>query len=526
MRIKSAILALLISFFSSVSPLDCGARERDLLAANGPPAPELDGGAGWLNTDTPLHLKDLSGKIVLLDFWTFCCINCMHIFPDLKKLEEKYPNELVVIGVHSAKFENERDTSNIRKAILRYGITHPVLNDSKFEVWQAYGVNSWPTLILIAPDRRVAGVFAGEGNYQKLDAAIAGLISSYGKIGKLDRQPLSLTLEKNKFKQQPLMFPGKITSDPKGGRLFISDSGHNRIIVCNQNGQLLSVIGSGQVGQTDGDFVHARFNHPQGLAYRNDQLYVADTENHLIRLVDLKGKKVTTVAGTGKQGSWKGGGGPAATTALSSPWDLVLIGDKAFIAMAGRHQIWELDLKKHTVEPFAGNGRENIVDGTLSSASLAQPSGITTDGGTLYIADSEVSAVRRAGISNAATVSTVVGRGLFDFGDKDGVGKAVRLQHPLGILWLDGKLYVADSYNHKIKKIDPLSEKSDTFLGNGKPGLEDGRNAQFSEPGGLTAVGRKLFIADTNNHVIRVADLDTKQVTTLRIQNLKPPSAQ
>jgi thiol-disulfide isomerase/thioredoxin len=485
-------------------------------------APELDGGVSWLNTERPLALRDLRGKIVLLDFWTFCCINCMHIIPDLKKLEAKYPDDLVVIGVHSAKFQNERDTINIKQAIMRYGISHPVVNDAQFRIWEAYNVNAWPTLVLIDPEGKIQGVFSGEGNYDAVDASVRKLIDSYSKQGSLNKQPLALTFERGKVADQFLKFPGKIAADPKSRRLFISDSGHNRVVVASDKGQLLAIVGSGKEGRQDGDFEHASFNHPQGLALRNNDLFVADTENHLIRRIDLKSKLVATVAGTGRQSAFGGGGGDALKTPLSSPWDLALVADKLYIAMAGSHQLWELDLKGNQVGPFAGGGRENIVDGTLRAASLAQPSGITTDGVKLYFADSEVSAVRSAGLTIAGRVHTLVGHGLFDFGDKDGPGKDARLQHPLGILWLAGKLYVADSYNHKIKVVDPLSEVVDTAFGIGKAGLADGNKAQFSEPDGLAAIGRNLYIADTNNHLVRVANLDTKEVSTLKLDSTKP----
>src|SRR5207244_3715407 len=146
---------------------------KDIQDDDRPTAPELDGGVAWLNTAGPIRLRDLRGKIVVLDFWTLCCINCMHTLPDLTKLEKKYPNQLVVIGVHTAKFENERDTESIRKAVLRYEITHPVVNDAAMRIWRTYEVQSWPTLYLIDPEGYIVGRGSGEGLYEALDAAIA-----------------------------------------------------------------------------------------------------------------------------------------------------------------------------------------------------------------------------------------------------------------------------------------------------------------------------------------------------------------
>jgi len=504
----------------------CSALDLDTsnLQAGTVVAPELTGGLGWLNTDRPLSLKELRGKVVLLDFWTFCCINCMHVFPDLKKLEAKYAKELVVIGVHSAKFGNERDSNNIRQAVLRYGIEHPVVNDGDFQIWQRYRIQSWPTLVLIDPAGRLVGQVSGEGNYQVLDRAIGKLIEEFDKQGKISRKATSFALEKAKRQEKSLLFPGKITADADSGTLFISDSGHNRIVACSRAGDLLAVIGSGKQGSADGDYTQASFNHPQGLACRGDDLYVADTENHLLRHIDLKERRVTTIAGTGKQSLSGGQGGKARQTPLSSPWDLVLVGSKLYIAMAGSHQIWVLDLASDRIEPYAGSGREEIIDGPLSGAALAQPSGITTDGSKLYFADSEVSAVRSAELKAGGQVQTIVGAGLFVFGDHDGIGKAVRLQHPLGISWHDGKLYLADSYNHKIKLISPLMRSSKTLFGSGRPGLADGTSPQFSEPGGLCTAAGRLYIADTNNHAVRVADLNSKAVTTLQIKRLAAPA--
>jgi thiol-disulfide isomerase/thioredoxin len=491
-------------------------------------APELNGGTGWLNTDKPIYISNLKGKVVLLDFWTYCCINCMHVIPDLKKLEAKYPNELVVIGVHSAKFTNEKDSDNIRQAILRYGIKHTVVNDSEFRIWRSYGVRSWPTLVVINPDGYVSGAVSGEGNYELLDKVISTIIEEYDKDGKIDRTPIRLALEKNKVAESLLSFPGKVITNGltgKNGRLFISDSNNNRIVVTDLDGNVTEVIGSGDEGNQDDLFDKASFNKPQGMSLVGDQLYIADTENHLIRLADLKDKTVKTIAGTSQQAMGFDNGGKALETPLSSPWDLVAIGNKIYIAMAGPHQIWVMDLKNSYVKPYAGSGREGRLDGKLMESWLAQPSGITTDGKRLYVADSEISSIRAVDLDDNGEVDTIVGLDLFEYGDVDGKGKEVRLQHPLGVLYQDGKLYVADTYNHKIKIIDPEEKTSKTFLGTGNSGNTDGSSPSFYEPSGLAIAGDKLYIADTNNNVIRIADLSTKIVTTLVIKGLdKSPS--
>jgi DNA-binding beta-propeller fold protein YncE len=485
-------------------------------------APELTGGRGWLNTDKPLTLAALKGKVVLLDFWTYGCINCIHIIPDLKRLEHKYPNELVVIGVHSAKFENEKDTENIRRIILRYELEHPVYNDADYKVWQSYGVRAWPTQVLIDPAGYVIGAVSGEGNYELIDQVVAKVIGEFRKRGELNEEPLKLTLERAKVGDLPLAFPGKILADPKGDRLFIADSNHNRLVVTKLDGTLIETIGTGTPGAADGTFDSASFFRPQGMALEGDNLYVADTENHLIRRVDLKSRTVQTVAGTGKQTHDYFKQGPARTIELSSPWDLQLVARQLYITMAGTHQIWKIDLDSQEMSTFAGSGREARQDGPLLDAGFAQPSGITSDGKKLYIADSESNIIRAIDIAKGE-VETLVGGDLFDFGDVDGRGNDVRFQHPLGVVALGDKVLIADTYNHKIKELDPDERSVKTLLGASRPGQVDGAQAKFYEPGGLSVANGKLYIADTNNHAIRVVDLKTKQTATLNIKGLQPP---
>ena len=487
-------------------------------------APELTGARGWLNTDKPLTLSALKGKVVLLDFWTYGCINCMHIIPDLKRLERKYPNELVVIGVHSAKFANEKETENIRRIILRYEIEHPVVNDADFAIWNAYAVNAWPTRYLIDPAGYIIGRLSGEGGYEALDKAIGDSIAEFRKRGKLNEAPLKLVLERAKIGDLPLAFPGKILADAKSDRLFIADSDHNRIVIAKLDGTLLETIGTGAHGADDGSFDRATFFRPQGMALDGDTLYVADTENHLIRAVDLRSKTVATVAGTGRQAR-EPEVGMARATALNSPWDLQLVGRTLYIAMAGPHQIWKLDLVSHEVSVFAGSGREGRHDSSLLKAEFAQPSGLATDGQTLYSADSEANIIRAIDLGPEGRVRTLAGGDLFEFGDKDGSGDSVRLQHPLGISFWQGHLLIADTYNHKIKLLDPKARSVNTFAGSGKPGQADGALPLFYEPGGLTVAGDKLYVADTNNHAIRVVDLKTKETKTLPIKGLQPPAS-
>ncbi len=486
-------------------------------------APEFPDGMQWLNTERPLSIRQLKGKVVLLDFWTYCCINCIHIIPDLKKLEQKYSNELVVIGVHSAKFTAEKGTENIRQAILRYEIEHPVVNDHEMQIWQDYTANSWPTLFLIDPAGKVVAYMSGEGVYAQMDGIIAKVIETFDAKKMIDRRPLNLKLERQRTPTSVLAFPGKVLADEPSKQLFIADSNHNRIVIVSiEDSSVKEVIGSGQIGMADGGFEAASFNHPQGMALDGNTLYVADTENHAIRAIDLARKTVTTIAGTGEQLRRRiTFGGQAKDLALNSPWDLTLQNGILYIAMAGPHQLWQMNPKTGGIAPYAGSGREARIDGPLAEAALAQPSGITSDGKKLYFADSEVSAIRSADLDPHGRVETIVGEDLFEFGDRDGKGPAVRLQHPLGVVYSDGWLYVADTYNNKIKRVSPKDRTSETFVGTGENGMRDGDRATLDEPGGVSVAFGKLYVADTNNHLIRVADLKTRRLETLQIKGLE-----
>ena len=508
--------------------------DPDVSFAGTTPAPEFPEGLDWLNTAEPLSLEQLRGKVVLLDFWTYGCINCIHIIPDLKRLEEEYPDELVVIGVHSAKFLNEAETENIREVVLRYEVEHPVVNDRDFEVWRSWGANAWPTSVLIDPAGNVVGSHSGEGVYDVVQPFVAGLVTEFSASGMLDPTPISFELEADGRPDTVLSYPGKVFVTPDGDTLYIADSGHHRIVAVDPgSGDVLAVYGGGTAGFMDGPALEARFDSPQGMALSPDgtTLYVADTGNHAVRAVDLSSGSVATVLGTGRQG-WPPTGGIGTDVSINSPWALEERNGDLFIAMAGSHQIWVMDLESQAAAPLVGNARESTRNGPLAETELAQPSGLAFDAaGLLYFADSESSAIRSAEVDPIGVTDVVAGSddNLFDFGDVDGVGTEARLQHPLGLAYADdGFLYVADTYNSKIKRIDLAAGAIETFAG-GEQGWADGSSPQFYEPGGLAAQGDTLFVADTNNHAVRRVDLVSGTTSTLVLNGIEafapPPEA-
>ncbi len=494
------------------------------------PAPAIPTGVTWFNVQQPLTLQALKGKVVLLDFWTLGCINCQHIIPDLKKLEAEFGNQLVVIGVHSGKYSTEHDDQSIKDAIKKYGLEHPVLNDPDFVVWNTFGANAWPTLALIDPAGNYVGNHAGEGVYQLFEPIIQSLTREFSAKGQIDETPIPLALSATAA-ATVLSYPGKVLADATSGRLFIADSGHNRILVANLDGRLQQAIGDGKEGFADGTATEAEFRQPQGLGLSVDgkTLYVADTRNHAVRAVDLATGNVKTVAGTGFQLDRLPTAGLKATaTALASPWDVLAVGQTLYIAMAGVHQLWALDLAGGTISVFAGTSREGIADGPKAQATLAQPSGITTDGKTLYWVDPESSSVRRVSLSGSGNVETIVGTGLFDYGDEDGKGTAAKLQHAQGIAWADGALYVGDTYNHKLRVVDPATKQVGTAAGSGELGWNDGLGAaaKFDEPGGIGYANGKVYVADTNNQLIRVFEPASGRVSTLTLSNLAVAATQ
>ncbi|NLX23263.1 MAG: redoxin domain-containing protein [Phycisphaerae bacterium] len=483
-------------------------------------APDFHGLDGWLNTDKPLRMADLRGRVVLLDFWTYCCINCLHVIPDLQYLEDKYRDEpFVVIGVHSGKFSQEKDPENIRQAILRHNIAHPVAVDSDYQVWNAYAVHAWPTLVLIDPEGYVVGQVSGEGHRGLLDRTIARLLAQHRLKGTL-AGPMTFRADREAFQPGVLQFPGKVLADEDRPRLFISDTNHHRVLVADQDGKVNMVIGSGSPGRADGPFADARFHQPQGLALSSDgdTLYIADTGNHLIRAADLRTGRVTTVAGTGEQTRDYAANGPAQETAISSPWDLARVDTRLFIAMAGTHQIWVLDLAGGRVSAFAGTGREARIDGPNHRAAFAQPSGLATNGRRLFVADSEISTIRWVEVDRAGRTGTLAGSGgLFDFGHRDAAGDKALFQHPLGVALQGEYLFVADTFNHLIRRVRLSDGQTTTWLGTGKPDVGTPDDIGLFEPGGISVAGNTLYIADTNHHRVLAADLQTRAVRVLDV---------
>ena len=431
------------------------------------------------------------------------------MLPQLRRLERRYADSVQVISVHSPKFPTERETANLRQAVLRLRIEHPVLNDADFQFWQRYGARAWPTIFFIDPRGAVIGLHEGELTEEMAAPIIDGWLREYEAESLLAREPLALTRETGV--DSVLSFPGKVAYDDAGGRLIVADTNNDRILVAGLDGKVSLVVGGGAAGLRDGPAALAAFNQPQGVALSGNQIYVADNENHAVRRIDLPSGEVSTIAGTGEQARQMPSGAPARLTALSSPWDLAVHEGVLYIAMAGIHQLWSMDLRSGdsaAVAPWAGSGAEGIVDGPRMRAELAQPSGLAAGLNGLAFADSESSGAREVSWGADGRVETFIGKGLFHFGDEDGGRSQAKLQHPLDVAWLGDELYVADTFNHKIKQVYPRLQNVSTLLGGHGDALGSFAETRLDEPGGLCAgPGRSLIAADTNNHRIVLLDL-------------------
>lgn len=503
------------------------------------PVPDFENGLEWINVKEPLSFnKHLKGKLVILDFFTYCCINCMHILPDLKFLEERFSigDGLVVIGVHSPKFLYEKQSDNVQAAVERYEITHPVVNDANESMWTNLGICCWPTLFVVGPNAEQLLVLQGEGHRELLVLFIEEALNFFGKKGAISQHSIpEISLKTYVAKENVLHYPGKVTVVENSDEelIAVADTGNHRVLLLSHNGRILKTVGGQTSGFCDGSISEAKFHSPQGLAFSDpNTLYVADTENHAIRKVDLLAESVSTVVGTGVQGNDRIGGKVGIQQEISSPWDVCFINNNSIllIAMAGTHQIWALFLQdtvwwkqKHykagSCAAVAGSGKEENRNNLYPmNAGFAQPSGITFASlhNSVFIADSESSSVRCLCLTDGKVTSVVGGlpdpQNLFAFGDKDGKGMEAKLQHPLGVTWSSQrqKLYVADSYNQKIKVIDVQTKVCNTVHINS--------NIELREPGGLCSFRDKVYIADTNNHYIRVLNTETGTLETLSIQ--------
>lgn len=483
----------------------------------------------WLNVVRPLEMSDLKDRIILLDFWTYACVNCTQTIQEIKKFEEQFGSKITVIGVHSGKFDNEKNLTQIRKAIIRNDITHPVINDAKMRIWNSFKIPAWPSLVLIDPHGNVVKTYVGEAGIFGAKVGIKKLIAEYKY--ELNRDSLPIAPEKYSIDGNILSFPTKIEYAADFSYksrhlpvLFIANTGKNEILVTSLTGDVITKIGSGAADLKDGSFENAAFKAPQGLLYRAGKLYVADTGNHALREIDFKSSEVTTLIGSGQRGE----AFDAKQTLEANSFDLASPTDIEFfpnpenivIANSGAHQILTYNIAKDTISVLAGSGFEGIVDGKYPNNQLAQTADMAAYNHKLYFLDSETSSLRMMDESGA--VKTLIGQDLFKFGNKNGGKSEALMQHPLGLMVDDTGAYISDSFNHTIRKYDFAAAKILNFVGSAKnndggDNLGAAAATEFNQPEGIVSVLNNFYVADTNNNRIVVINRGTLKSALLDV---------
>lgn len=473
------------------------------MAAN-PIAPELPSSLQWLNVQQAPALDKLRGRVVLLHFFNAANVNSLHLLQELRLVEARHHDGLSVLGIHTPKFDHERQPANVLKAVNQLHVRHPVANDPDWSAWQQFGIQAWPSVAVIDAEGRVAGVIAGEGHREQLESLIGSLLDDAANRDIRFYEPMQPVSRPEP--RTPLSFPTKLLATESA--LFVADSGHNRILECTHDGRVIRQVGTGTTGYLDGKFGDAAFNGPQGMALIKDMLYVADRGNHCIRRVHMITGEVDTMAGTGVHGHPATQDYPEPRqVALNSPWALAAVGEKLLIAMAGQHQIWALDLNRKRLNLYSGTGKIGRDDGDGMFATFAKPTGLAYANQVLYVADADGSAVRA--VRSDGRVQTLVGAGLYEFGDADGPPAQVRLQYPMDLAAdANGQiLWLVDTYNNKLKAV--------SLRGGGAKSIN--LAYRFHQPAGIASLPGKLFVANTGAHEVVRIDTSNGQVTRLPI---------
>ncbi|MBD9367954.1 redoxin domain-containing protein [Xanthomonas sp. XNM01] len=448
--------------------------------------PEL----AWLNAPaTTLH--DLRGRPVVLAFVNAASTWCAQRLTELSQWQARNPGRVQVLAVQVPRFDSERVPQRALKLLRRSGVRFPVLLDADWAAWQRYGIDAWPTVLLIDAQGREQARIVGLGN--DLERQLIALCE--GLPRPLDEDLSSA--ETHAEPRLPLLFPGGIAAS--GDRLYVADSGHHRVLECNHHGRVLRQFGMGTADFIDGPGDHAAFNRPLGLALEREALYVADAGNHALRRINLGTGQVDTLCGNGRAGDPVEGAVAAdARGPLSHPLALAVASNHVYIAMAGDNRIWSYDLGRNELVLRAGTGQLDLRDGNARMAAFAQPVGVAAVQQVLYVCDALGSAVRSLQL-RTDLVQTLVGQGFWDFGDEDGPRSVARLQHPQAIaLSADAPLlWIADSGNGGLRTLR---------LGGGELGTV-ALPRRLHGPSALAIAAGSVWIAETDAHGILRYDI-------------------
>ena len=469
----------------------------------GKPAPALHPSLDWLNAD-PQTIANQRGRVLALLFWNASSVYSQNLIGELTRLRARHPLALSVIGIHLPKFDAEIDPRTVSRAVNQLDIDFPVANDRGWAVWQQYGITGWPSVALIDPLGRLREIYTGDDQADAIDGAISTLVEESGGSTTFPEPGARSTIGRDRA---TLAFPsGLAVSD---SHLYIADTGHHRILECAHEGRVLRAFGTGHPDLVDGPPGEAAFRSPRGLCIVRGSLYVADTGNHALRRIELSDGQVETLLGSARPGQpIEGSFSVPADCPLNLPWAVAGAFDRLFIAVTGCNQIWEYELGYSRLRFVAGTGELGIADGPGRNALFAQPSGLALVQQTLYVADAAGSAIRVIQLQQD-NVQTLVGQGLYEFGDHDGGRREARLQYPQAIA-LDANapvLWIADTYNGSLRKLR---------LGGGDVTTQDLPQPLY-QPAALASSADALWIADGVNHEILRYDLESGLLARVQI---------
>ena len=453
-------------------------------------APEFPASLQWLNTTKPVRMAQLRGRITALVFVNAGSAWSLQRLQDLLVMRRRYPEQLHVVAIHVPRFDHERDAQRVLRRLQRHPVDLPIAHDADWVMWQYYGVEAWPTVVLIDGEGRVRERIVGDAPVRELDGAITRLRNE-AVPQSVNEEPIEL--RRVREPDHTLKFPIGIAVGPQ--YLYVVDSGHHRVLECELNGRIRRQFGSGGQGFIDGPMELAAFMHPQGLCLQRDALYVADTGNHAVRRIKLSTGDIDTLIGAGRPGTpTPGRVTDPRSVALDQPRAVAVSPSNALcIATLGDNRIWTYDLGTQEMKLLAGSGALDVVDGEGEAAAFAGPCNLAIVQQILYVCDELGSAVRSVH-TRTRQVSTLLGQDAWQFGNLDGSRAEALMQQPQAIA-LDGAtpvLWVVDSGNDRLCALR---------LGGGELGTIN-LPQRLHAPAGMCVSGGVVWIADTDAHAV------------------------
>ncbi|MGB6036703.1 MAG: hypothetical protein WBG42_10590 [Cryomorphaceae bacterium] len=473
----------------------------------------------WINAAMSKMETEHYGKFTIVHFGTFDNFMSTADMEDLSLLQKEYPNIRVLISLNP-KFGYPTAEEDILSELEKRQIPLPVYIDRDFELWECMKVEFWPTTMFFGPQGSLVEAHEGRLNLEELRMSMPEVINRLRPF--IDKNPEPFYgMPPGRWKKRTVLeYPAGLAVNERESMIFVSDQLGDRILGLTLDGNIMYCIGNGEKGFKDGALEQATFNGPRGMAMDSENfiLYIADTDNHAVRKVDLINDEVTTIMGTGMTPRRMPKKIVGMNSLINAPTDLLLDGNDLYISMQGSNQIWKMDLRTGVAEPIAGSESFGFTNGEALSSDLAAPSGLSADpSGALFFTDAQASALRYV---DDGKVETSVGEGIFTFGYADGKKDDVKLRYPNGIVSYDEKIYLADTYNHCIRVIEPFKQRSETVSGNHSiAGYRNGFTPLFNQPMDVAMLGKTLIIADAGNGALRTLNLESGEVGSIPLIN-------